>query len=88
MKKFQNIQGGFGLIKLIIVAIVVILILSWYGVDIKNFINSPQVQNNFGFIWNFIDGIWTNYLAGPAIKLWGIILQYIWEPFTQVILKK
>lgn len=70
-KNKQNSQAG--LIKMIIVIIIAIALLSWYGVDIKDFFTSPQAQKNFGYVWNFISGIWNDYLAGPIHKLWGII---------------
>ena len=82
---YQNKQGG--LIKIIIIIIIAIAILSWYGVDIKDFFNSPQVQKNFDYIWNFITDIWSNYIQGPASKLWGIWLQYIWNPFMDMLKK-
>lgn len=63
-----------GLIKMIIIIIIAVLILSWYGVDIKNFFSSDMVQKNFGYIWNFISSIWSNYLVGPVQKVWGIFM--------------
>ncbi len=78
MKKYNNKQGG--LIKMIIIIIIAIAVLSWYGVDIKDFVTSPQVQKNFGYVWGFIKDVWSDYLATPAHKLWDIWLQYIWSP--------
>lgn len=71
MSNYKNKQAG--LVKMIIVIIIAIAIISWYGVDIKEFFTSPQAQKNFGYIWNFITGIWNDYLSGPLHKLWGII---------------
>jgi hypothetical protein len=83
---YKNKNGG--LIKMIIVIIIAIAILSYYGFDIKNFFTSPQAQKNFGYVWNFITDAWTNYLAEPASKVWGIWIQYIWSPLMTVITKK
>jgi hypothetical protein len=82
---YKNKQNG--LIKMIILIIIAIAVLSWYGVDIKEFFTSPQAQQNFGYVWGFITDLWSNYLVGPATKLWGIWLQYIWTPFLSVIKK-
>lgn len=73
MNNYKNNKEA-GLIKMIIIIIIAIAILSWYGVDIKEFVNSEPVQKNFGYVWNFITGIWNDYLAGPIHKLWGIIV--------------
>ncbi len=74
-----------GLIKLIILIVIAIAVLSWYGIDIKEFFMSEQMQKNLGYIWNFIKEIWTNYLAGPAHKLWTIWLEYFWGPFMNML---
>ena len=68
---YKRRQGG--LIKMIILIIIAIAVLSWYGVDIKDFFTSPQMQKNLGYISSFIGDVWNNYLAIPANKLWGII---------------
>ena len=49
MKKYNSQQKG--LIKMIIIIVIAIAILSWYGVDIKEFFTSPQVQKNFGYVF-------------------------------------
>lgn len=83
MVNYKNKKGG--LIKMIIVIIIAIAILSYFGVDIKNFFTSPQAQANFGYVWNFIKEVWNTYLATPAHYLWGIWVQYIWEPFMAML---
>ena len=81
MSAYKNKQAG--LIKMIIIIVIAIAILSWYGVDIKEFFTSPQAQKNFGYVWNIIKDVWTNYLAGPAQKAWEFWLTYAWGPFTE-----
>jgi len=67
---YKNKQAGLSLIGLIIVIVIIIAILSYYGFDLKDFFTSPQAQKNFSYAWNFITDVWTNYLAVPAGKLW------------------
>jgi len=83
MNNYKNKQEG--LVRMIILIIIAIAVLSWYGVDIKAFFTSEQFQKNIGYIWNFISDAWTNYLAEPAAKVWGIWVQYIWTPFIGMI---
>lgn len=82
---FKNKQGG--LIKMVIIIIIAIAILSYYGFDLKTFFTSEQFQKNFGYVWNLITDTWNNYLTEPAHELWGIWVQYIWTPFLNVIKK-
>ncbi len=85
MKNYKNKQGG--LVKLIILLIIAIAVLSYYGVDIKEFVTSPQVQKNFGYVWSFIKGVWADYLAAPAGKVWDLWLGYVWEPLINILNK-
>ena len=80
---YKNRQDG--LIKMIILIVIAIAVLSWYGVDIKEFFMSEQVQKNFGYVWTFIKDIWSSYLVEPATKLWDIWIQYIWTPFLDML---
>jgi hypothetical protein len=80
MTNYKNKQGG--LIKMIIIIVIAIIVLSWYGVDIKEFLTSPQVQKNFGYISDFIKDVWADYLSEPAQKIWGIWIEHVWKPLT------
>jgi hypothetical protein len=84
----KNTNKQSGLIKMIIVIVIAIAILSWYGVDIKEFFTSEQAQKNFGYVWNFISDVWTTYLADPAHKLWGIWVTYFWDPFMGMLARE
>ena len=83
---YKNKQQG--LIKMIILIVTAIAVLSWYGIDIKTFFTSPQMQANLNYVWDFITGFWSDYLKAPAMKLWGIWLQYIWGPFMDMLQTK
>jgi len=55
-----------GLIKAIIVIVVALIILGYFGFDIKDIINGPVVQKNLHTAWDFILMVWNNYLSGPV----------------------
>jgi hypothetical protein len=69
MKKINTQQG---IIKTIIVIIIAIAILSYYNINLND-------------IWNFILGIWNNFLLTPASYLWNLWVQYIWTPFLNSV---
>ncbi len=76
-----------GLVKMIILIVVAIAVLSYFGVDIKAFFTSEQFQKNMGYIWTFIKDGWNNYLAAPAGAVWGIWVNYVWTPLVGIIKK-
>ncbi len=87
MKKDTIINKESGFIKMIILIIIAIAILSYYGVDIKDFFTSPQFQKNFGYVTEFIKDTWSNYLAKPTAKIWEIWINYVWTPFLNILPK-
>jgi hypothetical protein len=80
-----------GFIKLILLIIVVILVLSYFGISLRKVAQSDTGKDNFSFIgdmaakgWAFIVDIWNRYLATSANWIWNeIILKYIWGPLSQ-----
>ncbi|HRY62511.1 MAG TPA: hypothetical protein P5056_01955 [Candidatus Paceibacterota bacterium] len=57
IKQTQN--GGF--IKLILLFVVGIIVLSYFGFNLREILNSDAVKNNFLAVWDFLSGLWTNY---------------------------
>ncbi|MFC1720875.1 hypothetical protein ACFL0K_01330 [Patescibacteria group bacterium] len=75
-----NTQGG--LIKTIIIIIIAVIILGYFGFDLRSIMESEPVQKNLSYVWNFIVNIWDNYLQRPALYLWNdIFIDLIWESF-------
>lgn len=62
-----------GLIKMIIIIIIAIVILSYYGIDLKNIFTSDQVQKNLGYVWGFV------------VDAWNLFVQYIWTPVLNLL---
>jgi hypothetical protein len=70
MKINSNQNRGF--IKLIIIIIIAIAVLAYFGINLNN-------------IWNFIVHVWNNYLAVPFIYVWNLWVTYVWTPFMNSI---
>ena len=88
-RKSDNHNTGF--IKLILLVIIVILVLSYFGINLKKVAQSDTGKENFSFVWEmaqkgwaFILDVWNKYLATSANWLWHeVILKYIWSPLSQ-----
>ncbi|MEK9167858.1 MAG: hypothetical protein AAB769_00790 [Patescibacteria group bacterium] len=76
----NNKQGGF--IKLILIVIAVIIALSYFGFNLRAIVEAPATQDNLGYAWGLVTGIWSNYLSVPFEYLWGIFVQFLWEPLV------
>lgn len=70
-----------GLIKAIILIVIALIILGYFGLNLRNIINSPTVQDNFAYAEGLIVNIWNNYLSRPAAYLWNnVFIDLIWNP--------
>lgn len=86
-----NKNSGF--IRLIILIVALILILSYFGVSLRNIANSETGQDNFGFvkeigvkIWDAVVGFWDKYLAEKVMYVWDeIIIKFGWNFITESI---
>ena len=71
-------KGNRGLIQAVVVIVVALLILSYFGINLRNVADSPTTQENFSFVWNKAVHIWESYLKKPAIWIWNeIVLRII-----------
>ncbi|MCX6716864.1 MAG: hypothetical protein NTV72_02995 [Candidatus Taylorbacteria bacterium] len=69
------------LLQTILLVVVVIVVLSYIGFDIKGAIESDQSKKNFGYVKAVTVTVWERYLKSPAEYLYNnIFLEWIWKP--------
>jgi hypothetical protein len=79
--KNNRTAGNRGLVKMIVLIIVALLILSYFGISLRHLASQPTTQDNFSFVTTTTIDFWNKYLAKPAGYLWHeIFLNIIWEP--------
>lgn len=71
------IAGNRGFLKLVIIIVVALLILSYYGFDLRKTVESPTTQSNFDYLTTWLTHIWESYLKTPAMYLWNLFLSLI-----------
>lgn len=74
----SNPKGGF--VRLIILIIILILVLSFFGINLKSVVESPQSKENFSYVWGSIKHIWVNILSSPVTYVWSKISDWgFWD---------
>lgn len=69
-----------GLIKMIVVIVVALIVLGYFGFNIKDIIESGTVQTNLHYVWSFVVKVWDLYLAGPVIFIWNkFVVGVLWK---------
>ena len=77
----KKITNRGGLVRMVIVIVVILLVISYFGLNLRNLVNAPTTQDNLGYTTGLISTVWNNYLRRPATYLWNnIFINLIWEP--------
>ena len=74
-----------GFIQLIIIIVLLVIILSLLGVSLSALFSNPVLRQNFGFLWNWLDRVWDNYLAVPFGYMKDLLINVIWKPGINLI---
>ena len=70
-----------GIVKLIILIVVALLVLSYFGINLRALVNSPTTQDNISYTSTGAVTVWDTYLRVPATYLWkDIFINLIWDP--------
>lgn len=78
-----SIQRNTGLIKFIILIVILIIVLSYFNIDIRGIIETPQTQENLSYVWGVVIFVWTEYLSSPVLYFWNnIFIDLLWESFV------
>jgi len=77
---FSKTPTNRGFINMIILLIIVLLVLSYFGYNLRSIINSPNTQDNFSYVGGSIVDIWNNYLKVPATYAYNLFIDLIWNP--------
>lgn len=82
LKRTQN----RGLIKAIIIIIIALIILGYFGFDVRDIINGPTVQSNLHSAWDFVVMIWDKFLSVPLTYIWDkIIIGILWKVIESAV---
>ncbi|MFA6095251.1 MAG: hypothetical protein WC767_00170 [Candidatus Paceibacterota bacterium] len=71
------------MIKYIVLAIILIIVLSFFGYDIQGIVESPLAQKNLGYAKDGVMFVWDNYLSQPITYFWNnIFIGLLWNTFV------
>lgn len=62
-------KGNKGFVHLIIIVLVAIIALSYFGIDLEQVFAKPLFQKNLSFTWHIVTDAWTTYVYDPITGL-------------------
>ena len=78
--KSSKIQTDRGLIKMIAIIVIALIVLGYFGFNIREIINSPTVHDNLTYTQSLMLYVWDNFLKTPVMFFWNLFINLIWEP--------
>ncbi len=75
-----------GLIRTVIIVVIAIIVLSFFGFNLRAIVESDLTQSNLGYAKELVVGLWDNYLSKPVLYFWNnIFVGIIWESFLRAM---
>lgn len=74
MKK-NNYKNGF--VKEIFIIVIAIVILSYFGVNIRDVLDSESVKGNFLAVSDIFSSVWNNYILPSFAYLFDLLISLI-----------
>ena len=70
-----------GIVKLLLIVIAVILILSYFGINLRQLVSAPTTQDNISYVATTSVSVWHKYLKAPVSYAWNkVFVNLIWNP--------
>ncbi len=80
--KNYNKQRGISILGILFLAVIIILALSFFKINIKSVVESPMGQDNINYVKGTSLSIWDKYFAKPANYLWqDVWVDIFWKGF-------
>lgn len=70
----NNMKGNGGLIKMVLLIVIALIVLGYFGYNLKDIVNSPTVHDNLVYVWDLLVKLWNTFIATPAVWLWDKIV--------------
>ncbi|MFA6554048.1 MAG: hypothetical protein WCS89_00920 [Candidatus Paceibacterota bacterium] len=85
----KKIKTNGGLIKMILLILAILILLAYFGFNIRSIVSSPTFVDNWAFLKSFVIGIWDHYLSGPVMYVWNtFFIPFVWNPIMNNLSKQ
>ncbi len=75
-----NVPKNRGIVGIVVILVIALLVLSYYGISIRQTVNSPTGKDNFSYVGGGIVYVWDTYIGPPATYLWNIFVNDFFKP--------
>lgn len=77
----KNSREGF--IRIILLIVIGLIVLGFFGINLKDVLASPVVKENLSYAWDLAKELWDTWLRTPVMWVWDHILRFFWDLFWE-----
>jgi len=77
-------SGQSGIIRFILLILVAVILLSYFGFDLRSIVEDEQTQSNFAFVGEWVGVVW-DFIRTPALYVWDFITD-VWDRWLSPLL--
>ena len=82
MRNVNNKNRGISILGILFFSFIIILILSYFNVNLKSVVESEDAKENFSYVGENSKSFWDKYFKGPATYLWNDVwVDIFWKGF-------
>jgi hypothetical protein len=79
----MNRKRGF--VKLLVSLIIALIVLSYFGFDLRSTMEAPKTQENLRYFWGMLQNLYFNYLVKSLVYIWDkVIIETIWNNLVSI----
>jgi hypothetical protein len=80
-------KGNRGFIKAIILIVIALVVLGFFGYNLESIVNSPDVKGNLAYVWELLVKLWSILLA-PLTWVWdNVVIKLVWSNLQPLLSK-
>ncbi|MFA6458943.1 MAG: hypothetical protein WCV79_00915 [Candidatus Paceibacterota bacterium] len=81
--KNKKNNGERGLVKMIVLIVIALIILGYFGFNLREIVSSPTVHDNLIYFKEVVINVWNSYLKTPVMFLVDAFIKFVWDPFLK-----
>ncbi|MSU56023.1 MAG: hypothetical protein EXS51_01805 [Candidatus Taylorbacteria bacterium] len=70
-------KGNRGFIKTILLIVIALIVLGFFGYNLKEIVASPTVHDNLVYVWDIVAKLWNTLIATPALWMWNTLSGFL-----------
>lgn len=63
-------KGNRGFIKMILLIVIALIVLGFFGYNLRDIVNKPVVHDNLAYVWGIVVYLWNTFIVAPFVWLY------------------